>query len=262
MSNLHDRERKDKVLLIDGDHIIYVVCPNKKLKDRFGNDILDENGSPQYENKTLQECKDLCDNYLDTLFYGLDANYYLGFLTVGRCFRYRIKEDYKANRKDLVKPPHFDAIKEYLIVKYKFLYDKDLYEADDMVMLYKNYLFNNNYDIIIVSTDKDVLGQEGKYYNHFNKKWFINTKEEANYKFWLSMLTGDVVDNIKGIPKIGIKKGEKILKKQGTFYSLVLDSYVNYYGVDLGIEEFYKNYKCLKIVDVDSNYKFKELIKL
>lgn len=66
----------------------------------------------------------------------------------------------------------------------------------------------------------------------------------------------DNVDNIKGIPK----KGEAYFNKlEDRSLSGVFKEYINHFGELKGIEEFYKNYMCLKIRDSYEDYEIPEL---
>ena len=88
--------------------------------------------------------------------------------------------------------------------------------------------------------------------------------EFAEQYFWGSVITGDTADNIKGIPGKGpafIKKLWEECKEINLFKSRVICEYINYFGEEAGIDEFYKNYKCLKIKDSYEGIEFIEPIK-
>ena len=228
--------------LIDGDFIPYTVCHCKKLEDGT------------IEEKTLSDIKDSTDYFIKSMLRLTSCDEYIIALTVGKCFRYDIYSDYKANRKYLEKPKFYDEIKEYLITKWKAIYHKEL-EADDIINIYKK----TYKDSIIISPDKDMLMLEGFSYNP-TKQYFNNIdKETADCYFFKSMLMGDSADNIKGVPKIGEVGANKIISNNNSSFmqltNCVINEYIKYYGEELGIEEFYKNYKCLKIKSEFSNFK-------
>lgn len=221
--------KNNKVALIDADFFMYYVCPNKK----------------DAEPKTKEDCIKLVDSFMTTIFTLTRATHYLLFLTVGRCFRYTIYPDYKGNRKRLEKPPHFDYVKEYLITKYHANYNMNL-EADDLVVCYKKLIPNS----FIISPDKDILKCiEGTHYNPKENKFITTSFEDSVITFWKSMIIGDTADNIKGIPGKGEKAAEEIFKDIKCPPARVLKNYIEHFGVDVGIEEFYKNYKLLKILE-------------
>ena len=72
-------------------------------------------------------------------------------------------------------------------------------------------------------------------------------------------------NNVKGLSKRGDKYAEGVVKGIETFKdqmaSIVLTEYINHYNnLELAIDEFYKNYKSIKIkTDIDvSEFKIKE----
>ncbi len=233
---------RTKVALIDADFLMYYVCPNKKGE----------------EPKTKEQCTALVDKFLKTIFVLTKSTHYLLFLTVGRCFRYKIDPEYKGNRKKLEKPPHFDYVKEYLITKYQAKYLIDL-EADDLVVCYRKLIPNS----FIVSPDKDILKCiDGEHYNPKENKFVTTSFEDSIIAFWKSMIIGDTADNIKGIPGKGEKAAEEIFKDIKFPPARILKNYIEHFGVDSGIEEFYKNYKLLKILESYEGLEILEPIKI
>ncbi len=225
---------KEVVGIWDIDFIPYYVCHNKT-------DIP----------KTLDYCKELTDDFIRNINNAIGATKFVGCLTVGKCFRYRIYPEYKANRKykfDKEYQELMSGVKEYLITKYNCNYLKDELEADDLVRIFAKQL-STDYTPVIISPDKDILFLEGKHYNPKTNKWFITTKEEANESFWKSMIIGDTADNIKGIPGMGKAAADKVFEGIKTPPARVLKNYIEHFGEDVGIEEYYKNYKCLYIMD-------------
>ena len=177
-------KQKNRVLL-DADSIPYIICHCKRLVDDSGLDYLkDDLGNPRLEEKTWEQVKSATDSYLLNIFLSTQATHYLGALTVGKVNpRYKIYPEYKANRKNLVKPAHFDRCKEYLITEYGFVWDFNL-EADDIINICREP------GDIIASQDKDLLFLEGRHYN-LKKNEFLNVNaKQANYEFWRSMCVG------------------------------------------------------------------------
>ncbi len=230
-----------KVALIDSDFMIYVAAHNKK----------DE---PE---KTLEECKLHADQLVYNIVSETGATHYIMTLTVGRNFRYTINPEYKANRKSLEKPKYFSEVKQHLIETWKAIYNEQV-ESDDLVITMKNYFDSVGVESFITSNDKDVLRTEGTHYNPRKNEWITTTKEEAHEALWCSLITGDATDNIKGIPK----KGEVFFKKLKSscisqnipLYLGVMQSYIDHYGENQGIEQFYKNYKSLYILKEFDNF--------
>ena len=227
------KEKAKVVACIDADFLPFFTCYNKK------------DGSPK---KTLEDCIKLTDDFIKNILFMVKADYYVGYLTVGKCFRYRINPAYKSNRKYLGLPDYIKEVKQHLIDRHNFTWNEE-YEADDMVVSFKAQ--NPQYETIIVSPDKDILNLAGKSLNPkkmaFNE---VSEEGEINY-FWKSMISGDVVDSIKGLPGKGPAYFDKLLKsnENGDYYTdLILRAYIEHFGEREGIRQFYINYMSLKMV--------------
>lgn len=59
----------------------------------------------------------------------------------------------------------------------------------------------------------------------------------------------DSVDNIKGIPGKGAKAAETIMEGIKCPPARILKNYIEHFGEYVGVQEFYKNYMCLKMKD-------------
>ncbi len=144
----------------------------------------------------------------------------------------------------------------YLLDKYNAVWYADL-EADDLCLITREIL-NEVPDVeaFISSPDKDMLRLQGDHYNYRLGEWSSVTGEQAHREFWISMITGDTSDNIKGIKKLGIKGAEALMEgvSQVNASSVVFNKYINVFGEDQGIEQYYKNYKSLKILDNHSGF--------
>tara|TARA_B110000902_G_C14265061_1_gene571108 strand:- start:1653 stop:2417 length:765 start_codon:yes stop_codon:yes gene_type:complete len=206
--------------------------------------LIDADSLLYYEmNKpTLEEAIAGVDDRIETILKETDADMYAGFLTIGKCFRYRVAKSkpYKHNRKVGNKPPIFYALKEYIKQAWNFTWVHGL-EADDCVSLYANNM-EKGYSPTICSPDKDVLKQvPGKHFN-FQKAIWIDTSKEKGLEFlWMQTLMGDSTDGIPGIPGLGEKTAEKIIKSNdgSTSYAQdVLKIYIEKFGNAEGISKF------------------------
>ena len=68
-----------------------------------------------------------------------------------------------------------------------------------------------NPSVCIASTDKDMDMIQGWHYNWRKDEKYYVDEFDATMFFYKQLLMGDPVDNIVGIPKIGVKKSEKIV---------------------------------------------------
>lgn len=233
----------NKVVLFDADVIPYVVCHNKK----------DE---PE---KSLDDCIQLAKLYVTGVLIRSEADYYSGFLTEGKeSFRYKIYPDYKGQRTGEV-PKYFKEVKQFLRDEYGFVSSKQ-YEADDLILIVEKELKAKDYQIVIISADKDIINTAGSRINPNREEEFnIVDDQFADEYFWKSMIIGDSADNIKGIPGKGVKFANQLFEECelvkgaetqiGLFRNEILYLYIDKFGEYKGIEEFYKNYKCLKILN-------------
>ncbi|MFN9114834.1 MAG: hypothetical protein ACK5XN_32645 [Bacteroidota bacterium] len=248
-----------KIACIDVDHIFYLSLTGEK--------ILYENGEPikvdgkfTYRERTFEESCKVADDYITNILNVTEATHYIGFFGGSSKSRKDIYPEYKANRKDLEPLKNLTEMKQYLIDKWTFIELRHIpfnkkydtfwlnidYETDDYVASFVN---SNDYSFI-VSPDKDLLSLEGNHYNPRKNEWVYVDQPTAYHNFWVSMIVGDTSDNIKGIPGKGPKYAEALIEEdeQGTLYPmLIFQEYTKHFGEHLGIQEFYKNYMCLKI---------------
>jgi 5'-3' exonuclease len=247
-----------KIATIDVDHIFYLSLTGKKLLDINGEPIKVDNKFT-YRERTFEESCVIVDNYITNILNVTETTHYIGFFSGSSLSRKYINPDYKANRKDLEPLKNLDLMKNHLISKWKFIKVCPGYsfvdETDDYVASFVKQVANS----FIVSPDKDLLGLKGTHYNPKQNVWVTTTKEQEEMLFWKSMVCGDTADNIKGLPG----KGEKAFEQCNQFISptnsnilgvMIFDEYVKHYkyNYELVLDEFYKNYKCLKLVtDLD-----------
>lgn len=154
----------------------------------------------------------------------------------GQCFRTHraVLAKYKGNREGTPKPAYYDLLRAYARKQGAFMYLK--WEADDMCrMLALSQSAKEGCSPIMAACDKDLeqitacmhynprKSDEGLYYN--------DPLEAARY-FYLQMLMGDTVDNIKCLKGWGKVKAKKLLKNcvsPADMCDKVYKAYVDYY---------------------------------
>ncbi len=246
--------KEQRVALIDADYLLYVVTNNKKDSEHI---------------KTLDDCKAELDAKILEILYSTKATEYMLALTIGKNFRYRIYPEYKANRKYAEKPAYFTECRDYLKEHYNAISHSEL-EADDIVRICRNNLSNS----FICSPDKDILNLEGVHYNPVKQEWKETSSSEAEDYFWKSMIIGDPADHIKGVAGLGKVAANKIIDNReivldeetytsyySARHSVVMMQYMDKYGIYNGVEEFYKNFKCLYILDKYEGFQLPKLNK-
>lgn len=219
-------------VIVDSDFLLF-VCSYSKVDEEL---------------KTLEESLDKIDHYINQIFQETDADEYILCLTKNAFRRYNFYSEYKSNRKGKEKPLWFNEMRDYIIKEYNCACDIDGYESDDFCASYAK-LYS---DAVICHTDKDMLQIKGVHYNPRTKEFLEVDEWEAHRHFFRSMLIGDSADAIQGVKGIGKVGAEKLisLDSKDNIPELVLTQYISSnHSVDRGIEEFYKAYKLLKLVE-------------
>lgn len=146
------------------------------------------------------------------------------------CFRSEIAtiRPYKGNRASSERPVHYSAIKAYLISKY----NADIcywHEADDALSM----LADGN---IMCTADKDLLQVPGIHYNFYKHEHREISYLEGEYNLFHQILTGDNVDNIQGLPGIGVARATEALEEHkndpSAMYDTVLNMYIDRWPAD------------------------------
>lgn len=151
--------------------------------------------------------KMLQDKWLREL--GKTEDYFL-VISNGKNFRHDLYDQYKANRKDIVPHPAFKGLKEEVMSWQGVIWENGI-EADDLIGIRVTEEPNR----VAVSADKDFATVPCKLYtpgSHGREgHWSEFTEDEANRNWLIQSMTGDTIDNYKGIPGIGPKKAQAIL---------------------------------------------------
>ena len=177
-----------KLALVDADFLVY----------RIG--FADKEASEGIAKSRLTKL------LFDIVYEKLKCDDYKAWITGKSNYRFElaVTTPYKGNRKDMEKPPHYEALREHLMRLGAVMTDGD--EADDAVA---EASVDGGW---IVHVDKDLNQLPGWHYNPVKDEKYYVTEEEGHRSFYTQLLTGDRVDAILGLDGIGPKKAEKILK--------------------------------------------------
>jgi 5'-3' exonuclease len=223
----------EKIALIDADSIVFIAHWDSDNKT--------------YD-KPLEVIKQSIDSIISSILINTKVNKYLGYVGYTKAqFRYDTYPEYKANRKDREPLPFYKEAKQHMVDHWQFIPLHGI-EADDVVNMLRIKIDNS----FICAIDKDLLQLEGTHYNYKTNEWVTTSKQEADLFFWKSMIIGDSTDNIKGLEGKGKVFADILLMNiddEDSLRYLVFEEYINQYGEYKGIEKFYQNYKCLKIMD-------------
>jgi len=149
-------------------------------------------------------------------------------------FRHEKYKEYKAHRKpmpdDLVS--QMEPIREYCELAGYLVLDKAGFEADDLLGTLAVEGKKKNYDVTIVTGDKDALQlvEDGIHVLNPGKVDLLYDADKVKKRFdgvgpkkivELMALMGDSSDNIPGVPGIGQKTGIKLIKEFGNVENLI-----------------------------------------
>lgn len=170
---------------------------------------------------------------IESICRAVDAAEYEIYLTGKGNFRESIAvtKPYKGNRDPEAKPAYYQHIKNKLRSNYGAVI-VDGQEADDMLGIRYGELSRRGLDPIICTKDKDLNMIPGWHYNMNNGEIFNVTEEEGIRWFYTQLLTGDPVDNISGIARVGAKRADKILSgatRESELWERVAEEYRKFF---------------------------------
>lgn len=213
---------QERYVFIDADSLLYRAC--------YG-DVTD---------------KVICNRYKQRLDY-IKVNTFSTDMFVAikgfDNFREKLDPNYKAHR-----PVQTDEMRRKLNFAAQYALElgaiqSNGWEADDQVRAWSYEADQTKTPWVISGIDKDLLQIPGTHFDYGGtdkkplpeeKKWHWIKEQEGNYRFGCQLLTGDVVDNIKGVKGIGVKKAEKLLygKTKKEIMTIIMGLYEKEYGQD------------------------------
>ena len=150
------------------------------------------------------------DSIVDYILRQTKPDKYELFLTGSNNFRDKLAtiKPYKGNRDKLKKPYYYHDVYDYAVNKYgATIVDGE--EAEDRIGIINQ---GNTQDYLLVHIDKDLDQLAGYHYNPDMDLFYEIDQEEADFFFYCQILAGDSVDNVQGVPGLGLKKADKILR--------------------------------------------------
>ena len=208
------KETKNKLLLIDGDMLLYKAACAAEQEMRW-----DDNTWTLQTN--MVEAKAEADRNIDTISKALKSKKIKVFFSPSRTFRHDMWPAYKANRKDKRKPLGIGELRDWMMKEY----DSVMYpriEADDAIGIWATEDPKNR---VAVSGDKDFGTLPIHWYNHLKDVLRIVTEEEADHFHLVQSLMGDTTDGFGGLKGCGPMTAKKLLEKNGATWQTVVDAY-------------------------------------
>lgn len=209
-------------IIIDADHIVFLVCEARMYKDddELDGETLSKIPFKQY----TKHFRAIVEDYILTAeVESICYNWKLGKVRVIMSdktnFRYKVYPEYKAKR-----PPSSKLRKKLRKWAMKEFHFEPNTEADDVVAYYVRK------GGLGFTTDKDLLkGVKGRWFNchYMHRTWGNTTKEEAEHFFKCQVLAGDAVDGIPSIKGVGIKTAMKFLKDHGSDWESIEKIFLN-----------------------------------
>ena len=154
------------------------------------------------------------------------------FDSARKSFRNEIFPDYKANRPappdELI--PQFPLVRDATRAFNVACIERPGFEADDLIATYARHAQAEGFDVMIVSSDKDMMQLVSDRVSMFDalKNRRIGP-DEVKEKFGVGpehvvdvqALAGDSTDNVPGVPGIGVKTAAQLIQAYGDLDSLL-----------------------------------------
>ena len=147
-------------------------------------------------------------------------------------FRNAFFPEYKGTRKEIPEEliPQFPIIREAVKALNLNQLEMEGYEADDLIATYAEQALNKGYEVVVVSADKDLMQliRPGvRFYDPMKDKFF--TPEDVKEKFGVypdkvvdvQALAGDSIDNVPGVPGIGLKTAAQLVNEFGSLQEVL-----------------------------------------
>ena len=147
-------------------------------------------------------------------------------------FRNEFFPEYKGTRKEIPEEliPQFPIIREAVKALNLNQLEMEGYEADDLIATYAEQALNKGYEVVVVSADKDLMQliRPGvRFYDPMKDKFF--TPEDVKEKFGVypdkvvdvQALAGDSIDNVPGVPGIGLKTAAQLVNEFGSLQEVL-----------------------------------------
>lgn len=193
----------------------------------------------------IQNAYHIINQMITNICHSTGATEYTVYLTGDGNFREKVAVTYpyKGNRTQS-RPVYYDKLRQYLIKQHNGVV-VDGMEADDAMGIEQS---TSDYNTVICTIDKDLDMIPGKHYNWTKEQVYDINENEAIKNFYTQLLMGDVTDNIKGIPGIGIATAKKILDGVDDPDDMAGVVYTKYVEHGLGGSRFNENTSLLWIL--------------
>jgi len=219
LNNISEKKANEKLILVDGSG--YIFRAYYALPPMNNPDGIPINAVYGFTNMMVKLIEDFNPQDICVLFdFGRET------------FRNEIYANYKANRtsppEDLI--PQFDLIKQASKSIGLPTIEMEGFEADDLIATFVQKAKKINKEVIIVSSDKDLMqlvANDVLMLDPMKNLWIDENKVKE--KFGVSpdkvidvqALAGDSSDNVPGVPGIGVKTASQLINEYGSLEKLL-----------------------------------------
>jgi DNA polymerase-1 len=217
MENNGDNKRR--LVLIDGYGLFFRAFFAQRTLRR--SDGLPVNGVYGFVRMVLNILMDLNTSHIAVVF---DSG--------KKTFRHEKYPEYKSNRPPIPEDmkPQFPIIREVMEVLHIKSIEKEGYEADDIIATLTKRAVEQNFNVLIVSSDKDLMQlvcDNVSIFDAVNKK--VLGKQEVFEKWGvyperlldIFSLIGDASDNVPGVPNVGEKTAVQLVNEFGSLENVI-----------------------------------------
>ena len=216
----------------------YLEIPRWRYEGVHGKKVKQDNHKGLIESEQVIEGDGITRHNVDQMMQRIlgdtGVEDYEVWLTGDGNYRYElaVTQPYKGNRDSSKIPPNLTMVREYIRHDYGGQVVNGI-EADDMLGIVQSA--SKPLSTVIASVDKDLRMIAGYHYNIATSEMDLVEQHEADRNFYLQLLIGDRVDNIKGVDGVGDITAKKLLPEKASltdWYEICLDTYRKAYGDD------------------------------
>jgi len=204
------------MLLIDADITCYASAAGAETEIEW-----DEDTWSIYTD--LNKAKEKFQAWIDKVCQAAGMTEFKLCFTGDSNFRRALNPLYKSKRSR--KPVGYGGLKQWAKNTYPY-FEKPGLEADDCMGILATKFKDKAFPCTM---DKDLLTIPGQMF-HLNQKlegqWCYSSEGDANWMFLKQALMGDATDGYGGVPGIGPKGAEALLKKHGAVWETVRQAYI------------------------------------
>jgi DNA polymerase-1 len=216
MNNFFDNH--NKVMIVDGDLVIYKIASSLEEPIDWGNDIWtlhsDLSVGKQLFKQNMEHYKQYTKSKEIIVAFSDKKNY-----------RKELDTEYKSYRKKIRKPVCYQPLRKWVEQNYNFYCLPNL-EGDDVIGILATQHYNTNN--VIISGDKDMRTIPSWHCFIGDDQLEFVDENKANYNFCLQVLTGDSADGYKGCVGVGAVKANRVLHNKKTLdemWNAVIEEY-------------------------------------